>query len=162
MRAEGRRCRRNTAAVVRDRERGPDPDEKSWAWRFAARRKSTRRATMVAVLVAALMMMTAGIALAESFRGDDGPNTIRGTDESDRIEGLAGDDLFGLGGGDDDIYGGGRDRIDAGRGDDYVDVQGDGRVDQVDCGSGRDVVRANPEDNLAANCEVSKAVVGLK
>jgi len=44
-------------------------------------------------------MMTAGIAPAESFRGNDGPNTIRVTDEPDRIEDLAGDDnLFGRGG----------------------------------------------------------------
>lgn len=72
-----------------------------------------RKATMVAVL-AALLMITAGIALADSFRGNDGPNTIRGADESDRIEGLAGNDnLFG-------------------RGDDYIGVQGDGRVDRVE------------------------------
>jgi Ca2+-binding RTX toxin-like protein len=95
-----------------------------------------RRVTMVAALVAALLMMTAGIALAETFRGDDGPNTITGTNDPDTIEGLAGDD--------------------------FIDVQGDGRVDEVDCGSGRDVVRANPEDNLAANCEVAKSVVGPK
>ena len=127
-----------------------------------------RRVTMAAVLVAALLMMTAGIALADSFRGNDGPNTIRGTEGSDRIEGLAGNDnLSGRGGGDtifgnrgdDDIFGGdGRDRIIAGRGDDFIDVQGDGKVDRVDCGSGRDVVRANPEDRLSGDCEVSKAL----
>ena len=109
---------------------------------------------MMAALVAALLVMTAGISLTESFRDDDGPNTIRGTNESDRIDGLAGnDDLYGLGGGDD-IFGN--------RGDDFIDVQGDGRVDRVDCGSGRDVVRANPEDDLSADCEVSKAVAGPK
>src|SRR3712207_6492568 len=116
-----------------------------------------RKPTIVAVLAAALLTMTAGIALADSFGGTDGPNTIRGTNESGRIEGLAGNDnLFGRGGdtifgnrGDDDIYGGDcRDRIIADRGDDFVDVQGDGRVDRVDCGSGRDVVRANPKDRL--------------
>ena len=39
-----------------------------------------RRVTMVAALVSALMM-TAEIALAESFRDDDGPNTIEGTND---------------------------------------------------------------------------------
>ena len=112
-------------------------------------------------MVAALVMMTAGIALAESFRGDDGPNTITGTNDADRIEGLAGDDLYGLGGADE-IFGNRGDTISAGRGDDYIDVRGDGRIDEVDCGSGRDVVRANPEDDVATNCEVAKAVVGPK
>lgn len=65
--------------------------------------------------------------------------------------------------GDDDIYGGdGRDRIVSGRGDGFVDVQGDGKVDRVDCGSGRDVVRANPEERLAGDCEVEKANAGPK
>ena len=41
-----------------------------------------------------------------------------------------------------------------------IDVQGDGRIDQVSCGSGRDVVRANLEDNLFDDCEVAKAVEG--
>jgi len=83
-----------------------------------------RRVTMVAAALAALaallalvaaLMMTAGIALAESFRGDD-----------------------------------------------YGDVQGDGRADEVSCGSGRDVVRANPEDHLSDDCEVAKGVAGPK
>ena len=128
-----------------------------------------QKATMAAALVAALV--AAGIALAESFRGDDGPNTIEGTNDSDRIDGLAGDhDLYGLGGadeifgnrGDDDSFGGnGRDTISAGR-DDYVDVQGDGRADELCCGSGRDVVRANPEDHLSDDCEVAKGVARPK
>ena len=127
-----------------------------------------RRMTLVAVLVAALMTVGAGIALADSFEGTDGRDVIRGTDSSDRIDALAGDDdVFGRGGndtifgnrGDDDISGGdGRDRIVSGRGDDFINVQGDGKVDRVDCGSGRDVVKANPEDNLSGTCEVSKAL----
>ena len=131
-----------------------------------------RKVTLLVAVVAALRTLTAGVALADSFEGNDGNNTIRGTDGRDRIEGLAGNDnLFGRGGGDtifgnrgdDDIYGGdGRDRIIAGRGDDFIDVQGDGTVDRVDCGSGRDVVRANPEDRLAGNCEVQRALEGPK
>ena len=109
-----------------------------------------RRVTMVAALVAALMMMTAGIALAESFRGDDDLYGLGGADE-----------IFGNRG-DDEVSGGtGRDTISAGR-DDYVDVQGDGRADEVSCGSGRDVVRANPEDHLSDDCEVAKGVAGPK
>ena len=163
--AEGRSRRRNPAAVVRAAK--PDRGEESGAVRPATRRKRMRKITMVAVMVAALLVMTAGIALADSFRGTDGPNTIVGTNDRDTIDGLAGDDnLFGRGGndrifgnrGDDDIGGGGgRDRIDAGRGDDFINVQGDDRRDVVRCGSGRDVVRANPQDAIAGDCEVTKA-----
>jgi Ca2+-binding RTX toxin-like protein len=104
----------------------------------------------MAALVAALMM-TAGIALAESFRGDDDLYGLGGADE-----------IFGNRG-DDDIFGGnGRDTIFAGRGDDHVDVQGDGRIDEASCGSGRDAVRANPEDNPSGDCEVAKGVARPK
>ncbi|QIN84219.1 hypothetical protein GBA63_17335 [Rubrobacter tropicus] len=126
-----------------------------------------RKVTMVAVMVAALLVMTAGVALAANFRGTDGPNTIIGTKNADRIDALAGDDnLFGGGGndrlianrGDDDVYAGvGADTVNAGRGDDYIEVQGDDRRDVVRCGSGRDVVKANPQDALAGDCEVTKA-----
>ena len=126
-----------------------------------------RKITVVAVMVAALLVMTAGVALAANFRGTDGPNTIIGTKNADRIDALAGDDnLFGGGGNDFfffyrgyyEIYSGvGADTVNAGRGDDFIDVQGDDRRDVVRCGSGRDVVRANPEDALAGDCEVSKA-----
>ncbi len=126
-----------------------------------------RKATMVAVMAAAFLVMAAGVAVAADFRGTDGPNTIIGTKNADRIDALAGDDnLFGGGGndrlignrGDDDIYAGvAADAVNAGRGDDYIDVQGDDTRDVVRCGSGRDVVRANPQDALAGDCEVSKA-----
>ena len=52
--------------------------------------------------------------------------------------------------------------ISAGRGDDFIDVQGHGKVDQVSCGSGRDVVCANPEDDLSVDCEASKVAAGTK
>lgn len=147
----------------------PGMGESSGAARPATRRKRMRKITMVAVMVAAILVVTAGVALAANFRGTDGPNTIIGTKNADRIDALAGNDnVFGGGGndrlfgnrGDDDIYGGaGRDRVDAGRGDDYIEVQGDDRRDVVRCGAGRDVVKANPEDALAGDCEVSKAAL---
>ncbi len=124
-----------------------------------------RRMTIAVVLVAALLALTAGVALAQSFTGTDGNNTIRGTREPDRIDALAGNDtVYGNRGGDriignrgdDDLYAGdGRDRVFGGRGNDYIVVQGDGKRDFVDCGSERDVVVATPQDTLR-NCEVVK------
>lgn len=127
-----------------------------------------RKVTLLAALVAALLMVTAGVAVAESLEGNGGNNTLRGSSDRDRIDGFGGNDnIYGFRGkdilfgnrGDDNIYAGdGRDRVDGGRGDDFIFVQGDDRPDRVQCGSGRDVVKANPEDNLAGDCEVEKAI----
>jgi Ca2+-binding RTX toxin-like protein len=43
--------------------------------------------------------------------------------------------------------------LDGGSGNDTIDVSGDGASDMVDCGSGDDVVYADPEDVIAADCE---------
>ncbi len=131
-----------------------------------------RKLILLAVVVAALVALPVGVALAQNFKGTDGMDTIVGTAEDDTISGFAGNDnLLGRQGndtirgnrGDDDIVGQlGRDRIDGGRGDDHIDVQADGSVDTVDCGAGIDVARANPKDNVAANCEFTRAIEGTK
>jgi hypothetical protein len=105
------------------------------------------------------------------FDGTAGPNTIRGSQYFDIINGNGGNDrLYGLGGndkisgegGNDTIYGGeGNDFILAGPGDDHVYggpgndtiVPGNGR-DVIDCGPGFDTVQgAGPLDRIAKNCE---------
>ncbi|MGI8461184.1 MAG: hypothetical protein ACR2OC_06045, partial [Solirubrobacterales bacterium] len=54
---------------------------------------------------------------------------------------------------DDKITGGkGAKGINAGAGDDEVDAE-DGEVDDIDCGSGKDKVKADREDETAKNCE---------
>lgn len=47
----------------------------------------------------------------------------------------------------------GPDSIFAGDGDDEIDVQGGSTSDEVNCGSGKDKVTADPEDETARNCE---------
>ena len=77
--------------------------------------------------------------------GDDGPNTLRGG---------AGDDTLAGGGGDDIIDGGtGADTISGDAGDDVI-LARDGEVDQIACGDGVDSVVADPQDVVAADCEV--------
>jgi Ca2+-binding RTX toxin-like protein len=60
-----------------------------------------------------------------------------------------------LGGpGDDTVTGGvSIDTVDGGGGDDSIDVT-DGGADTVTCGAGHDVVRYDPSDTVAADCEV--------
>ena len=77
------------------------------------------------------------------------------------IGGAGGDDLVGnglanelVGGPGPDILEGkaGPDRLDGGEGDDTL-VSRDGEVDVLACGNGADRVVADPQDNLAADCE---------
>ena len=44
-------------------------------------------------------------------------------------------------------------RIDAGPGRDFIQAAADGVPDTIVCGTGRDTVRANPADTVAADCE---------
>lgn len=81
----------------------------------------------------------------------------------DFVVGGAGNDTVVTHGNDDRLYGGtgrdhltagdGEDFVDAGPGNDWVNVAGDGRVDRVRCGSGRDTGYADRIDRVARDCE---------
>ena len=92
--------------------------------------------------------------------GHDGIDTAYGRDF---VDGGPGNDMVDTHGNDDRLYGGpgrdnltagnGEDYVDAGPGDDWIDVAGDGRVDHVRCGSGRDVGYADRIDRIGRDCE---------
>ena len=93
--------------------------------------------------------------------GGSGDDKLSGGDQEDTILGEAGRDRI-LGGADDDkLYGGpgadyikgggGYDRISGGPGNDTIDATGKG-LDEVDCGSGDDHVRAKRQAHLY-DCE---------
>jgi hypothetical protein len=89
--------------------------------------------------------------------GWDGDDTIRGGEGNDRIEGWSGRDKISGGAGDDAIGGGsGRNVISGGPGDDRI-ASANGIAETVDCGPGRDLVRADRSDRLHA-CERIKRV----
>jgi len=104
--------------------------------------------------------------VGSSFVGGPGADRLTGFDLDDRIDGGAGADRLVGGYGHDRITGGpGRDTIlgdtnDACSwaecrppyGNDRIDAV-DGERDQIDCGVGRDVVRADRVDVVARNCE---------
>ncbi len=108
------------------------------------------------------LALTAGIALADSFTGTDGPNAVKGPNEHDVIDALADNGTvcaFGSGErlagncGDELCAGDGRDRVSGGRGKHYTIVQGDRKAGFVDRGSERGVVA--PQDTLR-NCKMVK------
>jgi hypothetical protein len=107
----------------------------------------------VALLV---LLVVAPTALAARLTGTTRADRLVGTLRADTIDGRAGNDtLLGLGGSDLLIGGLGRDRVTAGTGDDSVAANGDAAVDTIACGSGRDIVDADPGDSVARDCEVT-------
>jgi Ca2+-binding RTX toxin-like protein len=121
-----------------------------------------RRATTTVLAGATVLALTAGVAAAEVFEGNDKPDEIEGTKRADTIRGKGGaDELNGRGGADKMFGGSGKDLIKGGAGNDVVDAE-DGEADLIDCGAGdNDTVifdlgidRAAPGiDPVNGNCE---------
>jgi hypothetical protein len=88
-----------------------------------------------------------------SIEGDERPNTLVGTINSDAIYGYGGADrIDARDGGDTLRLGNGSDEGRGGRGDDYIRAV-DGSKDDIYCGPGSDRVEANPGDNVSGACE---------
>ncbi len=110
----------------------------------------TRRMAIMLAVMGPMVMAFAGVALAVTKTGDNGPNTLVGTAENDTLRGLGGaDELIGRGDSDRLFGGSGRDLINARE-------RGEAEDDRVDCGAGRDTVLTDntTEDTILANCEV--------
>ena len=86
-------------------------------------------------------------------RGTPRRDTLRGTNGPDSLFGFGGRDvLYGLSGPDTLVGGTGADRLFAGAGNDTI-LARDRARDTIVCGSGRDLVRADPTDRVARDCE---------
>ena len=80
-------------------------------------------------------------------------DTLRGTNGPDSLFGLGGRDiLYGFSGPDTLVGGIGADRLFGGAGNDTI-LARDRARDTIACGSGRDVVQADPTDLVARDCE---------
>lgn len=109
---------------------------------------------LVACAVVALLVF-AGTAGARAISGTDGNDVLRGTPRADTIGGKGGADrILGQAGPDVLVGGAGADLLDGGPGADRIAAEYDGARDTVRCGSGADVVTADPLDRVAADCEL--------
>jgi Ca2+-binding RTX toxin-like protein len=115
-----------------------------------------RRAIMLVVTGALLLTLTAGVALAATYKCIDG--SCPGTNERDVIAGDGSDQTFrlmegndvgiGKGGADLLLGDGGNDDLYGNRGDDVLRDQGDrGDYDELFGGKGNDVLRADDGDS---------------
>jgi hypothetical protein len=77
-----------------------------------------------------------------------------GGDGDDDVLGyVSGSGMLSGGSGDDRLFALGQHSVDGGSGDDYVDADRPGTINDIVCGSGSDVVRANATDTVAPDCE---------
>jgi hypothetical protein len=83
---------------------------------------------------------------ADRLNGTLQPDDLYGFAGKDRIEGRASNDFLDAGPG--------RDRLLGGAGSDRLVTSGDFHVDNVTCGSGRDIVNADLRDVVGPNCEI--------
>jgi Ca2+-binding RTX toxin-like protein len=105
--------------------------------------RNRNRAFAALAGVAALCLISAATAMAARVVGDDGSNTLTGTDQRDRIAAKGGDDVIdALAGADFVLAGAGNDRVAGGPGFDLI--VGNAGDDQLDGGAGCDHVFAGP------------------
>ena len=120
---------------------------------------SSGRRRGFAVAIAAVVLTTVGVALAQPggspgagaskvVEGTSGPDRLVGTKHADRLMGRRGDDV---------LKGrGARDRLQGGRGSDRI-LARDHRQDSIDCGPGNDVAIVDRAENGVYDCEKVKA-----
>jgi Ca2+-binding RTX toxin-like protein len=108
--------------------------------------------TLLLVVMAALLVVASGVALARNFVGTERGERIVGTESADTIDGNGGDDTIIGKGGADKIRGGtGKDRQYGGRGNDIIYSEGTFR-DLINCGKGIDTAYVDPKDQVSG-CE---------
>jgi hypothetical protein len=108
-----------------------------------------RQATLLVVLMTAVILLVGGVALAKVITGDRGDNKLGGTEKADTIRGGRGDDrLLGLGG-TDNLYGGkGVDQL-WGQDDNDILHAGRGAGDFLGGGLGDDRLIGGPRSEIS-------------
>lgn len=113
------------------------------------------RRLLIPALLGAIGLCGIGSAGAAIIFGTAGADRLNGTLQPDELYGLGGKDRIEGRASNDFIDGGpGRDRLLGGAGSDRLITSGDFHVDNVTCGSGRDIVNADVVDLVAPNCEI--------
>ena len=74
-------------------------------------------------MVAGVLVLASGVALAANIVGNNGPNLLIGTQQADNIAGAAGNDTINARGGNDRAFGdSGTDELNGGEGADFLNV----------------------------------------
>ena len=141
-----------------------------------------RKTTIMFVAMVVALMLGSGAALAALVEGNNGDNTLTGTNRADTIHAYGGEDVVRALSGRDEIHGGygadqlyggrygdtiyggkGTDRLYGSYGEDHIvsrdlNSSGIGQRDVVDCGPGFDTFAADFDDRVLSNCEEGSVV----
>lgn len=130
-----------------------------------------RRASLLTLTVALVLVLATGIALAATIKGTDRDDFLRGTNGADNIGARGGNDEVRARAGNDQVFGGtnsdtlygmenndlivggrGNDRLDGGTGNDTLKSHFDGQRDNLTCNQGdRDVAYLEVNDIVDGN-----------
>jgi RTX calcium-binding nonapeptide repeat (4 copies) len=116
---------------------------------------SVRAALAVPALAALAAIAALGVARAAELTGTERADRLIGTRSADTIRGRGGNDRVEGRAGGDVLHGGaGRDSIVGESGPDRIALHADAARDTASCGPGIDIVNADLNDAVAADCEV--------
>jgi hypothetical protein len=116
---------------------------------------SVRAALSVPALGALIALAALGVARAAELTGTNRADRLVGTKLADTIRGRGGNDrILGRAGGDLLHGGAGRDSVFGEAGPDRIALHADGAQDAAVCGPGVDVVNAELNDSVDADCEI--------
>ncbi len=112
-----------------------------------------KRAAVLLTASGLMLAMGAGVGLAATFNGDNGPDRLIGSAQNDVLRGFGGKDFINGKANSDRMFGG--------AGNDII-IARDSERDFVNCGPGRDTVVSDTdnEDCIMGNCEVVKKPLG--
>ncbi|MBA3390764.1 MAG: hypothetical protein WKF28_05950 [Rubrobacteraceae bacterium] len=136
--------------------------------------------TVLAVLMAVLLSLTAGVAVAKTFNGTSGNDRLKGTDKADTMRGYAGNDqisgrrgsdFINAGPGNDLVFGDkgndtiegktGRDELHGGAGNDTIFAGNDSATDYVFCNAGDDEAHIKANDLIDGDVSGQSLLDGL-
>src|SRR5918998_1645127 len=121
--------------------------------RSRERNEGMRRITLLVAMVAGVLVLVSGVALAANIVGNNGPNLLVGTQQADNIAGAAGNDTINARGGNDRAFGdSGTDELNGGEGADFLNVADGAGGDVIDAGPGFDTCVRDAGDGAFINC----------
>jgi hypothetical protein len=117
------------------------------------RNEGMRRTILLVAVVAGVLVLASGVALAANIVGNNAPNVLIGTQQADNIAGAARNDTIRGRGGDDRLFAdSGNDELFGGDNADFLNAADGAGGDELNGGPGFDTCVRDPGDAVFINC----------